>query len=65
MTTQELKEEIKTQQGDPQIAARRKQIQRQMVLRRLSTTIPKMGDLTTIRSALSSADFIALEARSR
>jgi flagellar biosynthesis protein FlhB len=47
MTTQEMKEEIKTQQGDPQIAARRKQIQRQMVLRRLSTTIPKADVVVT------------------
>ena len=47
MTTQELKEEIKTQQGDPQIAARRKQIQRQMVLHRLSTTIPKADVIVT------------------
>ena len=47
MTTQELKEEIKTQQGDPQIAARRKQIQRQMVLHRLGTTIPKADVVIT------------------
>jgi flagellar biosynthetic protein FlhB len=47
MTTQELKEEIKTQQGDPQIAARRKQIQRQMVLHRLGTTIPKADVIVT------------------
>jgi flagellar biosynthetic protein FlhB len=47
MTTQELKEEIKTQQGDPQIAARRKQIQRQMVLHRLGTTIPKADVVVT------------------
>jgi flagellar biosynthetic protein FlhB len=47
MTTQELKEEIKTQQGDPQVAARRKQIQRQMVLHRLSATVPKADVVIT------------------
>jgi flagellar biosynthetic protein FlhB len=47
MTTQELKEEIKQQQGDPQVAARRKQIQRQMVLHRLTSTIPKADVIVT------------------
>jgi flagellar biosynthetic protein FlhB len=47
MTTQELKEEIKQQQGDPQVAARRKQIQRQMVLHRLNATIPKADVIVT------------------
>ncbi len=47
MSTQELKEEIKTQQGDPHIAARRKQIQREMVLHRLGTTIPKADVVVT------------------
>jgi flagellar biosynthetic protein FlhB len=55
MTTQELKEEIKTQQGDPQIAARRKQIQRQMVLQRLSTTIPKADAIVTNPTELAIA----------
>ena len=55
MTTQELKEEIKTQNGDPQIAARRKQIQRQMVLRRLSTTIPKADVIVTNPTELAIA----------
>ena len=47
MTTQELKEEIKQQQGDPQVAARRKQIQRQMILHRLNSTIPKADVIVT------------------
>jgi flagellar biosynthetic protein FlhB len=55
MTTQELKEEIKTHQGDPQIANRRKQIQRQMVLRRLSTTIPKADVIVTNPTELAIA----------
>jgi flagellar biosynthesis protein FlhB len=55
MTTQELKEEIKTQQGDPQVAARRKQIQRQMILRRLSTTVPKADVIVTNPTELAIA----------
>jgi len=55
MTTQEMKEEIKQQQGDPQIAARRKQLQRQMVLRRLSTTIPKADVVVTNPTELAIA----------
>jgi flagellar biosynthesis protein FlhB len=55
MTTQELKEEIKTQQGNPQIAARRKQIQRQMVLRRLSSIVPKADVIVTNPTELAIA----------
>jgi len=55
MTTQELKEEIKTQQGDPQIAAKRKQVQRQMVLRRLNNTIPKADVIVTNPTELAIA----------
>jgi flagellar biosynthetic protein FlhB len=47
MTTQEIKEEMKTQQGDPQIAARRKQIHRQMVAHRLRSTIPEADVVVT------------------
>ena len=55
MTMQELKEEIKTQQGDPQIAARRKQIQRQMVLQRLSATVPRADVIVTNPTELAIA----------
>lgn len=55
MTTQELKDEVKNQQGDPQIAAKRKQIQRQMVLRRLTTTIPKADVVVTNPTELAIA----------
>ena len=55
MTTQELKEEVKTQQGDPQIAARRKQVARQMALRRLSTTVPKADVIVTNPTELAIA----------
>jgi flagellar biosynthetic protein FlhB len=55
MTTQEMKEEVKQQQGDPQIAARRKQVQRQMALRRLSTTVPKADVIVTNPTELAIA----------
>jgi flagellar biosynthetic protein FlhB len=55
MTTQEIKEEIKQQQGDPQVAARRKQVQRQMVLNRLSTTVPKADVVVTNPTELAVA----------
>lgn len=40
MTTQELREEMKSLQGDPQIAARRRVIQRQLVLDRMHSAVP-------------------------
>jgi flagellar biosynthetic protein FlhB len=55
MTTQELKEEVKTQQGDPQIAARRRQVARQLVLRRLSTAVPKADVIVTNPTELAIA----------
>lgn len=55
MTTQELKEEIKSQQGDPQIAQKRKQIQRQMVQQRLATAIPKADVVVTNPTELAIA----------
>lgn len=41
MTEQEMREEIKQTQGDPQIAARRRAVQRQLVMSRLSNSVPK------------------------
>ena len=55
MTTQELKEEVKQQQGDPHIAQRRKQVARQMVLRRLSTAVPKADAIVTNPTELAIA----------
>jgi flagellar biosynthetic protein FlhB len=55
MTTQELKDEVKTQQGDPQIAAKRKQVARQMALRRLTTTVPKADVIVTNPTELAIA----------
>jgi flagellar biosynthetic protein FlhB len=47
MTTQELKQELKEQQGDPQLVARRKQVQRQLVMNRLTTIVPKADAIVT------------------
>jgi flagellar biosynthetic protein FlhB len=45
MTSQEVREEMKDLQGDPQVIARRRSVQRQLALSRLATTVPK-GDVT-------------------
>jgi flagellar biosynthetic protein FlhB len=45
MTPQEVREELKDLQGDPQVIARRRNVQRQLALSRLSTMVPK-GDVT-------------------
>ncbi len=47
MTTQEVREEMKMLQGDPQMAARRRQIQRQLVLNRLQTSVPHADVVVT------------------
>ncbi|MEM6690034.1 MAG: flagellar biosynthesis protein FlhB, partial [Planctomycetota bacterium] len=41
MTDQELRDEMKETEGDPQVAARRKQVQRQMMMQRAETDVPK------------------------
>jgi flagellar biosynthetic protein FlhB len=55
MTTQELREELKQQQGDPQVAARRKQVQRQLVLNRLASAVPKADVVVTNPTELAIA----------
>jgi flagellar biosynthetic protein FlhB len=45
MTPQEVREEMKDLQGDPQVIARRRSVQRQLAMSRLATTVPK-GDVT-------------------
>lgn len=47
MTPQEVREELKHFEGDPQIVARRRAIQRQLVLHRLSTAVPKADVVIT------------------
>ncbi|HVT28770.1 MAG TPA: flagellar biosynthesis protein FlhB [Lacipirellulaceae bacterium] len=55
MTHQEIREEMKNLQGDPQIIARRRAIQRQMVLNRISGTVPKADVVITNPTELSVA----------
>ncbi len=55
MTHQEVREEMKNVQGDPQIAARRRAIQRQMVMHRISTSVPKADVVVTNPTELSIA----------
>ncbi len=47
MTSQEVREEMKNLEGDPQIAARRRLVQRQLMLNRLSTAVPKADVVVT------------------
>jgi flagellar biosynthetic protein FlhB len=55
MTHQEVREEMKNLQGDPQIVARRRQIQRQMVLNRISSSVPKADVVITNPTELAVA----------
>jgi flagellar biosynthetic protein FlhB len=55
MTTHEMREEIKTQQGDPQIVARRRAVQRQLVLNRIGTAVPKADVVVTNPTELAIA----------
>lgn len=55
MTNQEMREEMKTLQGDPQIIARRRQAQRQMALNRMSSAIPKADVVVTNPTELAIA----------
>ena len=41
MTDQEVRDEMKETEGDPQVAARRKQVQRQMAMNRIGSDVPK------------------------
>jgi flagellar biosynthetic protein FlhB len=55
MTTQEVREELKNLQGDPQIIARRRAAQRQLVLNRISSTVPKADVVITNPTELAIA----------
>lgn len=55
MSHQEIKEELKNQQGDPQITARRRQIQRQMALGMLGETVPRADVVVTNPTELAVA----------
>jgi flagellar biosynthetic protein FlhB len=55
MTTQEVREEMKTLQGDPQVQARRKAVQRQLVLNRIGSSVPKSDVVVTNPTELAIA----------
>jgi flagellar biosynthetic protein FlhB len=55
MTHQEIREEMKNLQGDPQIVARRRAIQRQMILNRISSSVPKADVVVTNPTELAVA----------
>jgi flagellar biosynthetic protein FlhB len=55
MTTQELREEIKEQQGDPQILQRRRRVQRELVQKRLKVIVPKADVVVTNPTELAVA----------
>lgn len=55
MTHQEVREEMKNLQGDPQIIARRRQIQRQMALNRVGEKVPKADVVVTNPTELAVA----------
>lgn len=55
MTPQEVREEMKRLQGDPQILSRRRAVQRQLVLNRLNTTVPRADVVVTNPTELAIA----------
>ena len=55
MTQQEVREEMKNLQGDPETIARRKAVQRQLVLNRLSSDVPKADVVITNPTELAVA----------
>ncbi len=55
MTQQEVREEMKNVQGDPETIARRKAVQRQLVLNRLSSDIPTADVVITNPTELAVA----------
>jgi flagellar biosynthetic protein FlhB len=55
MTSQEVREEMKTLQGDPQVMARRRQVQRQLVMNRLQSAVPQADVVVTNPTELAIA----------
>lgn len=55
MTPQEVREEMKNLEGDPQVIARRRQVQRQLVMNRLGTAVPKADVVVTNPTELAIA----------
>lgn len=55
MTTHEVREEMRNLQGDPQLIARRRAVQRQLVLNRISSAVPKADVVVTNPTELAVA----------
>lgn len=55
MSTQEMREEMREMQGDPQIIARRRQVQRQLVKNRLASAVPRADVVVTNPTELAVA----------
>jgi flagellar biosynthetic protein FlhB len=55
MTTQEVREEMKNLQGDPQVIARRRAVQRQLALNRIGSAVPKADVVVTNPTELAIA----------
>jgi flagellar biosynthesis protein FlhB len=55
MTPQEVREEMRNQQGDPQVLSRRKSVQRQLAMNRMSTSVPKADVVITNPTELAIA----------
>jgi flagellar biosynthetic protein FlhB len=55
MTDEELREELKMMNGDPQIVARRRAVQRQLMLNRIATAVPDADVVVTNPTELAVA----------
>ena len=55
MTDQEVRDELKETEGDPQVAARRRQVQRQLMMQRAETEVPKADVVVTNPTELAIA----------
>jgi len=55
MTSQEVREEMRNLEGDPQVAARRRSVQRQLVTHRLTQAVPKADVVVTNPTELAVA----------
>lgn len=55
MTPQELREELRNLEGNPQVISRRKQVQRDLVLQRISALVPQANVVLTNPSQLAIA----------
>lgn len=55
MTPQEVREEMKNMQGNPEVISRRKQVQRQLAMNRMSSAVPKADVVITNPTELAIA----------